>query len=178
MECVSYNNPGPSAFRLLDGGVAVNCLAYGNTNAGFEAFGIATMYHECTSYGNGVGFSAGTSTTADLCATYHNCIAYANTNEGFKSQTPQSQVFNCAEGANGLASSVIGLVINMITLTTDPFVNAAGANFALNDVSGGGAACRGAGSPASYLINGTASSSDIGAAQHQDTFVGEVAVTF
>jgi len=46
-----------------------------------------------------------------------------------------------------------------VTLTADPFTDAAGDDFTLNNTAGGGAACRAAGYPA-YL--------DIGALQHQE----------
>lgn len=52
-----------------------------------------------------------------------------------------------------------------VTLTADPYTNAAGADYTLNTTAGGGAACRGAG----ILLPGTAtvgSRFDIGALQH------------
>ena len=75
--------------------------------------------------------------------------------------------FNCT-------SLGIGTWINPVALTADPFVNPtatinsladAQAAFSLNNTAGGGALCRGAGTP-QYL--------DIGATQHQDSGGGGV----
>jgi hypothetical protein len=74
----------------------------------------------------------------------------------------------------------IGRVISTIALTSDPCVNAAAGDFSLNNVPGAGANCRGSGLPGSIGASSSTTTSymDIGAVQHQDTFVGEVAVTF
>jgi hypothetical protein len=55
---------------------------------------------------------------------------------------------------------------NDVTLTGDPFVNAAGGNFALNNTAGAGAAARGAGFPG-VLEAGGSGFIDIGPLQHQ-----------
>jgi hypothetical protein len=55
-----------------------------------------------------------------------------------------------------------------VTLTVDPFTNAAGDDYTLNNTAGGGAACRGVGYP-TYL--------DIGAVQHADPAGGSGGVT-
>lgn len=62
---------------------------------------------------------------------------------------------------NAYTSSVGG------TLTADPFTNAAGGNFALNNTAGGGAACRATGFPGVLAAGGTGFI-DIGPLQHQD----------
>lgn len=51
--------------------------------------------------------------------------------------------------------------VNAITLTADPFTNAASEDFTLNNTAGGGASCR----AASLLFGGFA---DVGAVQHED----------
>ena len=56
-----------------------------------------------------------------------------------------------------------------VTLTADPFTNAAGGNFALNNTVGGGAACRAAGIPGVFPGGLTTGYIDIGAVQHQDS---------
>lgn len=55
--------------------------------------------------------------------------------------------------------------INAITLTADPFTNAASEDFTLNNTAGGGALCR----AASLLFGGFA---DVGAVQHEDAAGG------
>jgi hypothetical protein len=57
---------------------------------------------------------------------------------------------------------------NSITLTDDPFVNAAGGNFALNNTAGAGAACRDAGYPGAMVDGTNIGHADIGAIQHED----------
>jgi hypothetical protein len=56
-----------------------------------------------------------------------------------------------------------------IVLTADPFTNAAGGDFSLNNIAGGGALCR-AGSVFNAFPGGlTTGFNDIGAVQHEDT---------
>lgn len=54
-----------------------------------------------------------------------------------------------------------------VPLSTNPFVNAATGNFALNNTAGGGAACRAAGIPGAFPGGTTTGYPDIGAVQHQ-----------
>jgi hypothetical protein len=58
--------------------------------------------------------------------------------------------------------------IGDVTLTADPFTNAAGGDFSLNATAGGGAACREAGFPGAFPGGTTTGYLDIGAVQHQD----------
>jgi hypothetical protein len=58
---------------------------------------------------------------------------------------------------------------NFVTLTGDPFVNAAGGNFALNNTVGAGADCRAAGIPGAFPGGTTTGYLDIGAVQHRDS---------
>jgi hypothetical protein len=57
---------------------------------------------------------------------------------------------------------------NDVTLTADPFTNAAGADFTLNNTAGGGAACRVAGFPGVLPNLSGVGYADIGVYQHQD----------
>ncbi len=56
-----------------------------------------------------------------------------------------------------------------VTLTADPFTNAAGGVFTLNSTAGGGAACRAAASPGVFPGSAGTSYADLGALQHQDS---------
>ena len=58
---------------------------------------------------------------------------------------------------------------NAVTLTGDPFTNAAGGVFALNNTASAGAACRAAAYPGAFRGGLTTGYLDIGAAQHQDS---------
>lgn len=74
-------------------------------------------------------------------------VAVRNTNNAY---------YNNTSGArNNLSAGT-----NDVTLSGDPFTNAAGGDFTLNSTAGAGASCRAAADPA-YL--------DIGALQHQDS---------
>lgn len=59
-----------------------------------------------------------------------------------------------------------------VTLTADPFINAAGNVYHLNTTAGGGAALRAAGFPGLFPGGLTTGYLDIGAAQHQDSASG------
>lgn len=59
-----------------------------------------------------------------------------------------------------------------ISLSGDPFTNAAGDNYALNNTAGAGASCRGVGFPTTFPGGFTASTIDLGAAQHADSGSG------
>lgn len=56
-----------------------------------------------------------------------------------------------------------------VTLTGDPFVNAAANDFRLNSTTGAGAACRGTGTPGMLPGMSNLGYPDMGALQHQDT---------
>lgn len=77
-----------------------------------------------------------------------------------------------AYGSNTNANINFPVSATSITLSANPFVNAAAANFALNNTAGGGAALRAVASPQGFGSNGTTYTSnylDVGTAQHQDT---------
>jgi hypothetical protein len=56
-----------------------------------------------------------------------------------------------------------------VTLTANPFTNAAGGDFTLNSTAGGGAGCRGAGTPGAFPGSTVIGYPDLGAAQHQES---------
>ena len=55
-----------------------------------------------------------------------------------------------------------------VILTGDPFTNAAGNDYTLNNTAGAGAACRAAGTPGGFPGSSVIGYLDIGAVQHQD----------
>lgn len=59
-----------------------------------------------------------------------------------------------------------------VTLTGDPFTNAAGADFSLNSTAGAGTACKAVGRPGSVTGTSTVGYRDIGTAQHADPAPG------
>jgi hypothetical protein len=82
----------------------------------------------------------------------------------------QSVDFNAYyNNTSGQCNGVTGGA-NEITLTGDPFINAAAGDFRLNNVAGAGAALRAAGFPGTFPGGyGNVSYSDIGAVQHQSS---------
>lgn len=143
------------------------CLSYSNTT-GFADNGFGYELQHCVAYGNSaVGFEA---QTDDRIGSGGNsniyCISYGNGTYGFT--TGENRTFiNCAYG-NNTSGNISGTAreFGSITLTADPFTNAAGGDFSLNNTAGGGALLRGLG----FVFPGelTTSYLDIGAAQHQD----------
>jgi hypothetical protein len=99
-------------------------------------------------------------------------VAYGAADRGFEAAAGSANLLiNCAGGGNAAdydaadfpADSVEGFV----TLTADPFTDAANGDFTLNSTAGGGAELRGAGWPSALPgLSGT-SHPDIGAYQSQ-----------
>lgn len=182
ISCYAHDMTGTGFGSNTSGGmifercIAIRCsIGFANTsgNNPYQA-------SQCIAYANtGRGFviSVGTNLTSYFLT---NCIAYGNGGRGYDTSSniqTSTRIMNCAGGSNtggnydttylpdsGNNVSIIGF----IALTADPFVNAAGNNFALNNVAGGGALLRAAGLPASFPGLSTSSYPDVGAAQHQD----------
>lgn len=139
-----------TAMVLVQGGVFHN-----NTSDGIDLTAngqVFVVVQNAAFVSNGAYGLAATASTSGFCFA-SNCAFYNNTS----GQT------------NG---TVADRITGSITLTGDPFVDAANGDFDLNNTSGAGAACRGAGrgaftqTAASYT--GTLSVPDVGASQHAD----------
>lgn len=74
---------------------------------------------------------------------------------------------NCDSTANNSAAGAYTNTLDVI-LSGSPFVDGPNGNFALNNTSGAGAACRAAGFPGTFPGGLTTSYLDMGASQHQD----------
>ncbi len=123
----------------------INCVAYNCANSGFALRNAATLSG----------------------AVYVNCIAYGNGSYGWDFNVLSgSGLINCAAGDNATARTDgnAAFDLNPITLTADPFTNAAAGDFSLNNTAGGGALLRSLG----YGIPGQTQNIDIGAVQHAD----------
>ena len=121
-------------------GTQRDCISYANSRDGYK-----TPYPaiNCTAYGNaGIGFSL----TANNNTVMHcNCLSVGNTSYGYSVSTYHG-LKNCAHYGNSAGiNGTPGLEIGTISLTGNPFINAAVANFRLNMTAGAGAACRSAG---------------------------------
>lgn len=158
-DCYSINNTGASTigFAGIVGGTIRNCTAYGNGSHGFSWTGSTNggVATNCLAVNNsGFAFAVAASYDGGLI---QNCATFNNTSGAIQSNfTVASQIGN-------------------IVLSADPFNAAGSLDFSLNNVSGGGAACRAAGFPATtgtYVFPSglsTPNYPDVGASQHFDT---------
>jgi len=149
---------------------AVNCISVGGNRSGFVPTNHA-VWINCIAYGNvESGFNFHNSTGNAI-----NCIAESNGAYGYRANTTtvQELLLNCADYNNSLGRNLVGRLIrdlNPITGSGSFFANAAGGNFALNNIAGAGAAARAAGFPAAFIgLPSSLDYSDLGAVQHQDS---------
>ncbi len=97
-----------------------------------------------------------------------NCVTVACLN-GYEG-SPLAGLLNCSD-YNSSTPVDTGFSYNngFITLGGDPFTNASGNDFSLNNTAGAGASLRGAGYPSAFLGISTTSYPDVGAVQTQAT---------
>lgn len=182
LECMSNNN-GTEGFEASGRLTAFGCVAHSNGGSGFRGSSIQSIF--CISYGN----SNRGWRNVHSCI---NCVAYNNSNDGINitGSTQTMMVVNCllvSNGSNGIdggsdeivaafnnafynntsgsITGIVGNTVGSITLTEDPFVDAASENFALNNASGGGLRCKAAGIPGTWINETTVSYHDVGAVQ-------------
>lgn len=171
--CVAYNNS-VAGFGATADATAMNCISYGNTTSSGHGFADIRIMHcyNCTAYGNaGSGYYEpnGVIDRSKLV----NCIAYGQTRYGtemtISTDNRPALFVNCAWGNNtlGVHSNDPMIDLNAVTLTANPFTNAASGDFSLNNTAGGGSALRAAGIPSAFPTIGTTGYIDIGAAQGQ-----------
>lgn len=135
--------------------VVEECIFYNCATNGIRYIGNAAIYFNSRSRLLNNIFVGGTyaiyAQNADTIRPLH---LYRN--NAFYNQTFRYNNFSDPEGTD-------------ITLTADPFVDAANGNFALNNTAGGGAVARAAALPASFPGGLTANFRDLGPSQHQDS---------
>jgi hypothetical protein len=149
------------------GGEFNRCISANATDTGFSLSAGGSVVKHCTVYSadgtnGGFYFNAGSGQQA-IC-----CLSYGNTNDGFKNNTAEAFLTNCAAGGNGGSDQTgfaSGAVQGFVTLTANPFIDAAAGNFGLNGVPGGGLACRGTGVPGIFPGIASTGFPDIGAVQ-------------
>lgn len=146
----------------------VGCLADGNGGSGFRTY-FTTSVVNCTAHGN---TSDGFNHEFDNIV-YANCLATSNGGYGFNANNTArpAAIIKCAGLSNtsgNTHSADAFLSYGFVSLTADPYTNAAVEDFSLNNTAGGGAACRAAGIPGAYPGGATTGYLDIGAAQHAD----------
>ncbi len=175
--CVAHANSIPG-FSCAGGRAKfVACIAYGNTGASSDGFADGSNladFVNCTAYSNGRhGFNLGSGRGHTL----YNCLAAGNAGYGYSTSAaaPDIVLVNCAGYNNTSGNYNASQVTNINSfqaLTGDPFTNAAGGDFSLNNTAGAGAACRAAGMPGLFPAGLTTGYLDIGAAQHEDSGSG------
>lgn len=148
------------------GTACVGCLFYNNTGASTDAIvtGNSCVIKNNTIHGSG-RYGIVSSGSRDHI---ENNIVYGNTSTGIYGGTTSS-VVNNATGGNGtntnLSTALRAFAAGNISLSADPFTNAAGGDFTLNGTSGGGAACKAVASPSTLPGGTTGNSQDLGCSQ-------------
>lgn len=131
----------------LTGTLNIECIAVNGTNSGFGYEGAGNaLCIRCVSYNNtDYGFFE----NSNGGGAYIECLAINNTLSGFKlKDTTAGNMIRCVDynntgGRDDNDSSHADL--DGITLTADPFTDAANDDFSLNNTAGGGAVLRDAG---------------------------------
>lgn len=155
VNCISCNNTTGTAFGFTVSNTCClyGCLAYGNAGQGFSFSAAAsrlTLATNCLAVNNGLfGF---TDTAVEGLATLINCAGFNNSSGNVK-----------------IASILPYNTYGFITLTADPFTNAAGNDFSLNNTAGGGVLLKQLGFPASFPGLSTNNYPDVGPVDHQNT---------
>jgi len=126
-------------------GAVIQSVASNNTSNGFNLTSFHPLHcHKCVAYANGAnGFDVNID-NASFCE----CIASENGGYGFDTPSAASDPLICdsADYNNTLGrknqTGTKNREIRPITLTSDPFVDAANLDFRINDVAGGGSELR------------------------------------
>jgi hypothetical protein len=177
-RCVSHDNTGSNSrgFRISATTILAGCVSDSNGSHGYEMAQIcAPVLTRCVAYGNGgSGYSAA---AARGRASLENCVfannaawgvvgvaAGAAGGEGYG--TSSVLAANCAFRSNTSGAASNADATGSVTLTADPFTDAANRDFSLNDTAGGGADLRGAGRGTFPPGDPTVSYPDIGATQN------------
>lgn len=186
--CFIYGSTGDGVIVSPGSGannfICTNCVIAANTGKGIEDINQGgedrIECSNCTIYGNGGGGIIETSLNAtNSILTYFlikSSIIYGNTGWGVNNlnatNTPglasQYLMETNAWGSNSLgnySSTVFPGGPGDVTLTANPFNNAAGGDFSLNNTTGGGKALKALGFPGTYFGSSTTGLIDIGGVQ-------------
>ena len=185
MHCIAYDNAGPgfSIPANVAGGSFFRCISYGNTGASGHGFQNLNTTQDsaglCVFEGNvaydnaqnGFHFAFTTGSTQNIILlnniSYGNTYGYACATAGVMDGS-WPHVYNNAYGSNSSGNTLnFRAGEGAITLTADPFTNAAGADFSLNSTAGGGILLRQLGYPTEIGVKGSATPHypDVGAAE-------------
>ncbi len=134
----------------------IGCYAVNSTSSGngFNLGGNRMTCFGCVAYGNaGSGFNI---VSSGPTAALTNCLSVSNTLFGFADNgagvVQADWLETCAAQGNGsgdYSGYLQARLISFVSLSVNPFTNAAGLDFSLNSTAGGGAALAGTGIPGS-----------------------------
>jgi hypothetical protein len=160
----------------------------GGTWSGFHNVGTTSRFSECHSHDNsGDGFNVNNFVHT---VSFKNTMASKNAGKGWlvlQTRADGIKLLHCAGFENGtgdydntrlIDTGANKTVYNFKALTVDPFINAAGDDFSLNNTPNGGAMLRDAGWPSSYRGLSTSNYPDIGGVQHQSAVGGGLLPTY
>lgn len=153
-----------TGFQSLNG--AENCIAANCTAYGFDVSGTydKNPWKNCSAFNCVYGLAVSNAVPVVI-----NCAFYGNSTADISDGSGSGMVGRFINNAFATILNADSVYSGSLTLTANPWANptasitdipSAFAAFALNNTAGGGALCRGAGTP-QYL--------DIGAVQHQDS---------
>lgn len=184
VKCKAYN-----CITGISGGYCFNCDVDCASLASSTSFSAASAASHCLARNATTGFSGAlgqalVNCTADTCGTgyttssassYTNCLASNCTTAGYSVSTNIIHMTKCAYYNN--VTNISGTPLlneGAISLSADPYVNQAGADFRPNSTAGGGAAIQAAG----IGVYGQTDNVDVGAVQHGDAgpFFGYIAM--
>jgi len=156
VNCISHDN-GVFGFNVFSSESLINCIAYDNTGPGFLLETLTGSTTEGCSVSNCVAYN----NTGDgiQIESYHgaasikNCILVSNGGYGIEKDTASAEVtltynyFDNNAFYNNTSGEVSANITTLgpnghITLTADPFTDAAADDFTINETSGGGADLR------------------------------------
>jgi hypothetical protein len=174
--CLITNNTGASSDGVQDTAsgsghfLVLNNVIYGNGRDGIRKAGRwwgGTEYRGNVIYGNG-GYGLNNSDGAGTPALpQYDGNAYKSNTSGPRNNFDDTTT-NPVNGASPYTN------VLDVTLTADPFTSSGTGDFTLNTTAGGGAACRGAGTPGAMPGVSQVGKLDIGALQHADPASGGV----
>lgn len=145
-----------TGFQISNGTSANSCISSGGTT-GFSVGGGGSVMINCIAYNATTGFGS-----ASDNYTAFGCVA-VSCNTGFSVGAAWVNLVTCAGfSTTNISTATSGFVEGFITLSGDPFTNAAGGDFSLNNTAGAGALLRGTGYPVSFPGLSTTTTPDVG----------------
>jgi hypothetical protein len=185
INCHAHDNPCPG-FILFRLNICLDCVSESNTGASSHGFSIghSVVFRGNVAYNNG-GHGCLIASDFYVGNSIRSNIFSQNAGYGLIAQNPVFPANAMMDGnayysnTSGARSNIDGTTgiyainpytnVYDVTLSGDPFVDAANGDFRLNNTAGAGAACRAAGFPKSVPGRAALGYRDMGALQHQDS---------